>query len=499
MLKDKKFLILTVLVLLLAGLIRLRGFTTHFLLASDTARDLLVAAGAIELGKIPLVGSFSSAGPFVFGPNWYWFLMAIESFTQKNFIAPWIIMFIISLIFIWVLIQVGKVVGGKKLGLLTGLIAAIFPGIVGYSTYLTQHGLVEIFSALSLLGFVLLLKTKKLIFSILLAFSIGAAISLHYQALNLLVYFPVVVIACFLSTKSIPLCLKLVLVLCVSVALPLLPLMLWDAGRNFQNLQSIIFFFQEGQYRFPLTMSWRIYLSSFWPNFLSNFSGTQWAIGLLLFLGIFAAGPIELLKRKRNSQFILCFLVFLIQFVAFRYYRGQAFDGYLVYLHGIMVLMLSWLAFSLVKLNKLFGLALLIVLVIAIASSVRLMSWDNNYDQMTRLVSALKSKYPDEKFSLYGKMVRENIDTLNCGYSLSYALDAHKLSDNTGRPLAICKYTLETCRDSAIEFIGQMDFQNDACFLGSIPQSENNLTRENEWFPFTKEEVYKDVQGWWQK
>src|SRR4030042_6926185 len=100
------------LILLLAILLRFYRFPDRWFIFADMARDILVGREALRLHQLPLVGSFSSAGPFVFGPLFYWLISFSYLPSTNILILPWITMGIISIAFVWVMGQAGKKFGG---------------------------------------------------------------------------------------------------------------------------------------------------------------------------------------------------------------------------------------------------------------------------------------------------------------------------------------------------------------------------------------------------
>ncbi|MCX8009126.1 MAG: hypothetical protein N3A54_05525, partial [Patescibacteria group bacterium] len=62
-------------ILMLSCFLRFFRYSDRWGLAYDQAHDALIARHAIASGQMPLVGPFSSAGPFQISGVWYWFIM----------------------------------------------------------------------------------------------------------------------------------------------------------------------------------------------------------------------------------------------------------------------------------------------------------------------------------------------------------------------------------------------------------------------------------------
>ncbi len=490
----KKFSFHLFLISVLALLIRLRGFSTHFLLSSDTARDILTAKGAILLHQLPWVGSFSSAGPFVFGPNWYWQLMLPQILFPNFFMGPWIVMLMFSILFVIVMGLCGKLLGGNRLGLVTALLTAISPAAVGLSTYATQHAMVEIFSGLTLLGFLAFLKTRKLVFAFLMAVSIGAAISYHYQAINLMLFYPVLLGLNFWKNRKIKDNLKLILVLVLGSFIFLLPLLLWDASRGFANTLHLIGYFKVGQYQIYVPNSWRIYLFSFWPRFLGKLVGGNFNIGIFfgIFTGIILATAF--FRKKATPAFLGLLTVFGGLFLMMRYFRGERYDGYMVYFHPLVLLLAAYAINMFVKFNKWLGFVLVIVLIsFSVFTLMPTLDWNNNAGNLVIITSILKSKYPGQKFSVYAK----GLPASNVTFSQSLILEKENLGDNNGKLLGVCLYSCDTA--GTIQIV-KGNFQNEDFVVVDLTKvGKDKLTKKNGWYPFSAIAVYDDVQNWWKK
>lgn len=492
-LRRDKFSWLLGLIILLAVILRLRGFDGHFLLSSDTARDILTAKGAILLQQLPRVGSFSSAGPFVFGPNWYWQLMLPQILFPNYFWGPWVVMLLTSLLFAVVMGLCGRILGGKRLGLITALLTAVSPAVIGLSAYPTQHAMIEIFSALALLGFLVFLKTQKLIFAFLMGVSIGGAMSYHYQAINLVSFYPVLLGLHLLKNRSIKDNLKLISILIFGSLIFLVPLLLWDSSRGFANTLHLIGYFKVGQYQIYVPNSWRIYLFSFWPSFLGKLIGGNFQLGVFWGGFIIIAITIQFLRRKISLIFFGLLAVFGVQFLLIRYFRGEKYDGYLVYFHPIVLILITFTVNTFLKLTKWGGFILVLGLIsFLIWMAMPILDWNNDAGNLMKINSVLKSRFPGQKFSLYAR----SLTASNMAFSQSLILERDNLGDDKGRLLGACLYS---CDNMGTEII-KSEFQGQSFVIVDLAGVEKkSLTKENGWYPFSAVAVYDDVQNWWKK
>ena len=185
---HKHYYFLTVLIIIVAAsILRTYNFTHHFGLSSDSSRDIAIAKVSIEKRDLPLMGSYSSAGPFVFGPTFYWVLIVSYLILPFNLWSPLIIFVLIGILNVYLIILIGKLINNNKLAITCGLLAATSPQLISGSTQLNQQTLVSFLTTAAVLFLVLFWKKKKFSFVFLSGIFIGTAISTHYQAINLLI------------------------------------------------------------------------------------------------------------------------------------------------------------------------------------------------------------------------------------------------------------------------------------------------------------------------
>ena len=174
-------------ILLLSITLRFYDYNDRWVLAYDQARDEIVAKYALDHHLIPLVGSFSYAGPFQWGPELYWILMGSTAVYPFAVITPWVVMTLLYVFCVYLIIRVAEKLIDKKFALIAGLLAAISTAQIEQSTNLTNPSFVPIFSLLAIWAMVTYMSSgKKTLFLFLLAFFISIAISLHLQGVGLI-------------------------------------------------------------------------------------------------------------------------------------------------------------------------------------------------------------------------------------------------------------------------------------------------------------------------
>ncbi len=340
----KKYVILLLLILLSGILWRVFHFTERVYIFSDSARDILAAREALSLKFFPQTSAFSSAGPFVFGPQYMWLLMIVYAVIGLNsWYAFYYFLIAQSILFIFVMIKTSEIIFGKKTALLIGLLIAFSPRQTMRAMSLSQHSLVAVASAFALYFFVKYLKERKNANVFWCGFWIANAIFLHYQALGLLVFsLTFIFIKNSFHTK-----LKLLGIFILGVLLPSVPYLIWDIGQNYANTRNIIDYLVIGQYRIYVANRWLWHLFDFWPGFIADvLFGNKVISGLFLYANLILI-LILLILKKLNIYLKYIFIFFLFFFIYLRFYRGEKFEGYLIYLHPLIFITMSSLLFYL--------------------------------------------------------------------------------------------------------------------------------------------------------
>ena len=158
--KYNYYKIAIVFILIIAFILRFYRLSSRWGLGSDDTRDVIIAQEAIRRHELPLFGSFSSAGPFVFGPLFYWFIIVSYLILPFGIYTPWVSLSILGVINVLILIQIGKHLGGNKLAVIIGILAATSPQLIIRSSFLSQHSLILITTTILIYFFIMFRKKK---------------------------------------------------------------------------------------------------------------------------------------------------------------------------------------------------------------------------------------------------------------------------------------------------------------------------------------------------
>ncbi len=471
---DKYFLSLLLILIVFSTLLRIALLPNQVVFLSDTTRDISISKEALVRHELPFTGSFSSAGPFVFGPAFYWFLM-LTYFVAPSFLnAPWVTTLVIGILTVVALGYLGRVAGGARLGFILALLAAASNQLVSISSSPTQHSYVAIFTVLALLFYSLFWKKNgSVIYSTLMGASVGFALSMHYQSLNLLFLLPLVFVVPKISIGK-----KVLAFFCAILGflIVLSPLLIWDLKNDWANTRNLLDYLLIGQHRVYVPNSWRLFLFSYFPTYWSLVLGGSRLVGLFLIFVVGAVFSYETIKRKINPLIFSLGIVFLMLSVLSRYYKGERFGGYQIYLAAFVILFVGWaldeiIGFSFKKRAINYfknGLVFLFVGILIIANVYHLLprikSTNSHLAQLNGVVDKIGKLYPDKKYFIYN-FKGNNPDA---SFALSVLLTDKDKIDKQGVKLGTCMtgacpddlITVSSLLTSSIVLLSQDDIKN---------------------------------------
>ena len=127
---DPLFYLLLTAVIVIAVFFRTYDYFNRIYIHSDHSLYAQLAKYAVDNVKIPQIGVFPQA-PFFTGPEWIW-ILGLFYLVPLGVLAPWYMMTLASFIFIFLIWWIGREIGGKWMGLLEAVLAAI--GVLGWTS-----------------------------------------------------------------------------------------------------------------------------------------------------------------------------------------------------------------------------------------------------------------------------------------------------------------------------------------------------------------------------
>lgn len=431
--RRRRFIIATWTIVVIAFVLRFYNYTNRWGLAYDQAHDALVARYALEAGKIPLVGPFSSAGPFQTGGEWYWFIMGATILHPQSVLTPWIMLTLSSVLFVYVIILVGKELVNKRYALLVGLLSAFSTAQIAQSVNLTNQSPVAFIALLAIWSMVRYVKTRNKIYILFLFFFPVLAGTIHLQGAALLAL-PVVT---FLFV-GIPTLSKLILG-GIGIVLPLSPILLYDIQHKFFNIRNMFqyYFWNDQQITYDaLGRRWLTYLGVFWPTELAHMVGGILPIAYLIIVATFLIFLFKAAKKQLSREFWILIVSFLLMATLVRYTRTPLYSSYLTFLHPFVIFLTGFVIYEIVKKSTLIGIIFFSILLTgSMGKNMREMVQVENFT--ARLVQEWKNmlyqQFPNNKFALYDLNYARRDKSL----PLVLYLDADKRIDDSGKKIGM--------------------------------------------------------------
>jgi len=480
-------------IILIAIALRFWNFQHRLILFSDSARDSLLGLEAVRYHKLPLTGSFSSAGPFVFGPVFYYFIMFFYALLQQFIFGPWYGVALLSTLLVVILATCAMKIGGRLAGIITALLTAVSPAQVFRSAALTQHSLVGISTGLVLLMTIYYAKNKKTSWAFLLGVFAGIAASLHYQAIALLFIGAIVLIVQHGVWRRI----RDSIAYFFGVILPFAPLLYWDYQQQFANLRNLLDYVLIGQYRIFVSRRWLTFITTFIPETWGGVIGGNRIFGILLIF-LVAYTCIGLVRKKRFPFVLLWILIMLtVQLITMRYYHGELFEGYLIVLHPF-ILFLSGLGISESIRQKSWGVISVVFLFTIVVNSLRsdfaILAWDKNtVVPVEQTIGKIKNSLGNQMVLPYDAQYNSS----EFSYALSYMLEQKQMISEKGIPVGVCLWMCpEEQTEQKIDRVRYMDREYD---IVKISDSPNESIDSKFWINVSAKNTLKEVGFWWKE
>lgn len=479
-----------VLLILFAAILRFYNYENRWGLAYDQAHDALVARYALEAHKIPLVGPFSSAGPFQSGGEWYWFIMAATAFYPNAVITPWVILTLFHVLFVLLIIFVGKELVNKKFGLIVGLLATVSTAQIAQATNLTNQSPLAIVALCAIWSMIIYVKTKKLKYLFLLALFVSLAPTIHLQGTALIILVPITII----FTR--PPFVKGIIALLLGIFIPLVPIILFDLNNNFVNSHSMLQYYFYDQYKISLDVlgrRWLTFIGIFLPNAWSHIIGGNLILGYIAMILSAVAIVYNFLKSQLSKEWYILVISFLGMLVLVRYTRTPIFDSFIVFIHPFILLFTALAIFSIYKKNVALGLSFLFLIAIgSLFKDIKEIKLATNYAApwSREQERALITNFPNHKLAIYDFKNKTTGESL----PLVLFLYTNKKIDDGGIKLGVVIATSGAQFKYPIVFGDKEGYK-----ILNLNNSNNTQLRNEGWIFINPSQVYKSTEEWYSR
>lgn len=473
--KDFMFFFFVSLAVVLAVFFRTYNYIDRVNIHSDNAWELQVVRYAFDNLRIPEVGPFSSAGPFFYGP-WYFWIFMVMTVVPLGFLTHWYLMTILSFVFIYLVFWIGKEVGGKWVGAISALYAAVSTAAVDNSFSIWSPALIPFLVALSLVFLIRFSKKRKFLDLFLLSFNVSLSITIHFQSVLISPILIAAVILVFLQKPNKSHLVKSLLLVIIGFVIPFLPLIWWDIRHNWYDSTSLAVYLLVDQYKIWVPNRWLTYAGSYWPQTWAEIIGGSkyvggFVIGLVAFFCV-----LRFKKFKEYTTFYLVALTFLFEVILFRYYRGERFYYYSLFAQPAVLVLTAFVTYELFKVRRLAGITLgtILTLLTFNKSLVNLKDVEIPLSHIQAAKIEIYNTYPDKKFDVYGCIF--NGTRVSHPTAVSMYMDGRNTQD--GVKIGMC--------------------ENPDGSVGWHELTEEEYTGEKApFFNTSTEHVYKGMQEWW--
>lgn len=388
-------------VLAVAVFFRFLNYENRWGLAHDQASFAIIGRYALANHSVPLLGPFSSGGPFQTGGEWYWIVMLGTLANTFSVISPWVFLSVLSVLFVLLMYIIGKRLVGHTFALIVALLAAVSPAQVTQSTNLTNQTPIGLFAALAILYVERYVTEKKLGYLWFASFWVGFAAAIHLQGIALV---PLVIIA-YLATR--PVTLPGVMIIGLGLIVPWLPVLVVDAQNRFFTTQNMIRYYLVDQYKISyevLGRRWLTFVMDYVPKLWAFIVGGWSPVGYVASIAYGVVTFYMFIRGKLPKIWIVLFLSIIAMMTIVRYTRTPLFESFVVFLHPFVYLATAYIVWLLYKKQKLVSGLLLtaVVLLSGYRSFTEIQQATNRTAEVsTQLVSALLYEFPSEKFAVY--------------------------------------------------------------------------------------------------
>ena len=332
---------------------RFLNYNNRWIFNQDQARDAIIAWYGLSNGVWPEIGSPSSAGPFNFGPWYFWIIMMMEKISFGWLLGPWVGFTILSVSTVIPYYLIGRKIGGSGLGFIMGIIAAVATGGVENAPDMLNTVIVGWSTAWGMYFLVKMIEDRIIFWGILGGFFIGLSMNFHFQALGL---GALLAMAILINNFKLADKFRVGILTGTGWFLSFVPLIIFDINNNWVWIKSVIEYYTEGVKKFYVPVRWLTELRDFWPQLFGKVIAGEANLGyLILILGLIAV----ILSRKKlfklpKSWWVIV-ISLMISVLLMRFYKGVRSREYLIAFHGYIIFLTAWVVGVIWEWKKLAG------------------------------------------------------------------------------------------------------------------------------------------------
>lgn len=245
--------IIILIVLIIAGFLRIYRIKDYMTFLGDEGRDALVVYNILH-GNFTLLGPAASVGGFFLGPVYYYFMSPFLFLFNYSPVGPSVMVALFGIATVYLLYKFASEFFYKRVGLIAAFLYSISPIVIAYSRSSWNPNVMPFFSLAAIYVLYRGIKTKNWKFLLTCGLLLGISMQLHYLAFFLggIVAAYILIInftqGLFADSKNWALNLtKQYFLIFTGFILGFSPFLAFEARHGFQNTLSIFrFVFKSG-------------------------------------------------------------------------------------------------------------------------------------------------------------------------------------------------------------------------------------------------------------
>ena len=262
------------------------------------------------------------------------------------------------------------------------------------------------------------------------------------------------------------------------------------------------------QYRIYVPNSWKLYLFKFLPDYWANVVGGNIPTAGVIMIITFITFAYKTLKRKIQGEIFILGIIFAILLVIIRYYRGERFDGYMIYIAPLIFLLSGWALVSFydlclnflknvsflsykIRLNAFKTLSILFFVIVIVSefdnAKQFIFSSISNDEIILKTEKGIIEAYPNQKFHLYDYWWR----TSDYSYLLGEYLFLDGKLNMNGMPIAVVQGG-----SPPATLIQQPLINYGGWKIQSLTYLHKSAIKKPEWSPVNPSDIYDDLMKW---
>lgn len=482
---------------------RFYNYPYRYNLSDEAVREAVIGIEGARQLQAPLTGGFSSAGPFTWGP-WFYYQMILSYLVFPYQYSPFIYLTLTSVFCVWLLYKIGELLYDKTFGFILAFLGAMSPALILSATHLTFPNLTNFFALLSFLLFLKLIKTDlSYWWSFLFGIGLGIAVNIHYQMAGL---FILPVLLFIIKPRKY----SYFFSICLGVGLTFIPLLLFDLTNHWHNMRNIVYYYTEGKKAIYVPNRWLFYLRDFWPAFWGDVIGTPPILTWISMIGTGVVLALQAYRRKLSKEMILILIAFLVNFILLRYYWGERYFGYLNYLRPFIFIFTglvlyvpftNWISKKYTIGRYLYYAFIIIMFISILPLSIGRLSPDSETINMHKTADIIQSAFPDKKFVIYNCEYKGNTAYSGVSHSVLFIFDIRNELDSNGVKIGIkgksCRFPLST-EQLSNNIPSEVVFPRikDTIFFDLSKASDQQLQKTG-WKKDSFRSIYDSTARWW--